>query len=586
MRKRRGPGSTASAASPNGCLTSSPTVKPQTPSKSQSLTYTPDSSVPSEHLEDTAPSRNCPESENTDSPLRRGDREDGVREKIRGKEKDRETAILDDGNPSSPEGLRCDRSSCSQGRTKCTDVGWEMERDPGLSNGHCLGRYNSIKKHQKSQTLPALPSKSVSPPPHLPHMELCHRHSAHPLPELPWERPPPPLPPQCIRRPCYPYSTPEHAHSHSHTLLASNRLCSGDQCHLFHYSCHSPSSHLSHQSLPSSPFREMLFSSPTSSSSCPCWDCSSRRDHQSASVRTFHPFLPDQSESPHWSQGAGVQRTREAPPLWERENLWEVPREAEFWQRKSAMPSFQVCHSSVDQSPNLEQPRFSLTPQHSYTSPHSLMDVRDGASSGYHTPPLPRHSCPYSPYQSSPAESHESRGYASGYHSGSASPLPAGSPSPGRGRMPETPSRSREQTHTEGEWWIQYRLFYIKITCFHHCFVKNVSCLILISRHKVEKAKSEMEDNISYCSEAKSDSNGQSSTPGLDSDHDYTLIGSSSPTHTEDRWVKLLFWHLPIQQIKIYPCTHIIFFTFFPQCNCWWPTSEPKTLHTSGLQYK
>lgn len=444
MRKRRGPGSTASATSPNGCLTSSPTVKPQAPSKSQSLTYTSDSSVPSEHLEDTS-SRNSPKTENTDSPSRRGDREDAVREKIRGKEKDRETAILDDGNPSSPEGLRRDRSCCSQARTQCTEVGWERDREPCLSNGHCLGRYDSIKKHPKSQTLPALPSKSVSPPPHLPHMELCHRHSAHPLPELPWERPPPP----CIRKPCYPYSTPEHAHSHSHTLPASNRLCSGDECHLFHYSSHSPSSHLSHQSLPSSPFREMFFSSPTSFSSCPCWDCSSRREHQSSSVRTFHPFHPDQSENPHWSQGAGVQRTRETPTLWERENPWEVPREAEFWQRKSAMPSFQVCHPSVDQSPNLEQPRFSLTPQHSYTSPHSLMDMRDAASSGYHTPPLPRHSCPCSPYQSSPADSHESRGYASGYYSGSASPLPAGSPGPGR--MPGTPSRSREQTHTEGE---------------------------------------------------------------------------------------------------------------------------------------
>ncbi|XP_026205148.1 tensin-2-like isoform X2 [Anabas testudineus] len=496
VRKRRGPGSTASAASPNGCLTRSPTVKPQTPSKPQSLTYLSDSSVPSGHLGDTSPARICPKGENTESPLRRGDREDGVREKTRGKEKDRETAILDDGDPSSPEGLRREHVCCSRGRTKCTDVGWERERDPCLSNGHYLGHCNSIKKHPKSQTLPALPSKSVSPPPHSAHKELCHRHSAHPLPELPWERPPPPLPPTCIHRPCYPYSTPEHAHTHSHTLPASNRLCSGDECHLFHYSSHGPSSHLSHQSLPSSPYREMFFGSPTS---CPCWDCSSRREHQLASARTFHPFHPDQSENPHWSQGSGVQRTREAPPLWERENPWEVQREAEFWQCKSATPAFQICHSSLDQSPNLEQPRFSLTPQHSYPSPHSLMDVRDGASSGYYTPPLPRHSCPCSPYQTSPAESHESRGYVSGYHSGSASPLAAGSPSPGRGRMPETPSRSREQPHTE-----------------------------------VEKAKSDTEDNIHQCSEDKSDSNGQSSTPGLDSDHDYTLIGSSSPTHTED----------------------------------------------------
>lgn len=370
---------------------------------------------------------------------------------MRGKEKDRETAILDDVDPSSPEGLRRERSCCSRAGTKCTDVGWEREREACLSNGHCLGRCNSVKKHPKSQTLPALPSKSVSPPPHSTHMELCHRHSAHPLPELPWERPLPPLPPPCIHRPCHPYSTPEHAHPHSRTLPASSRLCSRDECHLFHYSSHSPPSQLSHQSLPSSPYRDMFFSSSASSSSCPCRDCSSRREQQSASVRTFHPFHPDQSETPHWSQGAGVQRPREASPLWERENPWEVPREAEFWQCKSTMPAFLVCHSSLDQSPNLEQPRFALTPQHSYPIPHSLMDVRDGASSGYHTPPPPRHSCPCSPYQSSPAESHESRGYASGYHSGSVSPLPAGSPSPGRGRMLETPSRSGERPHAEGE---------------------------------------------------------------------------------------------------------------------------------------
>ncbi|XP_018533180.1 tensin-2 isoform X3 [Lates calcarifer] len=487
VKKRRGPGSTAPPGSPNGCLTSSPTVKPQTPSQPHHPTYTSDSSrspAPTDRLPDTSPSINCPERQNTDSPSRRGDGEDKGRAKTRGKEKDRETAILDDGDPSSPGGSRREHSCCGRAGTKCGDMGWERERGPCLSNGHCLGRCNSIKNHPKSQTLPALPSKSVSPPPNSAHMELCHRHSAHPLPELPWERPPPPPPPPlpCLHRPCYPYSTPEHAHPHSHTLPASNRLCTGEECHLFHYSSHGPSTHLSHQSLPSSPYREMFFSSPTPSSSCPCRDCSSRREHQSASVRTFHPLHPDQSENPHWSQGAGVQRAREAPPLWESENPWEVAREAEFWQCKSATPAFRVCRSSLDQGQSPEQPRFALAPHQSYHSPQSLVDVRDGASSGYHTPPQPRHSCPCSPYQSSPAESHESRGYASGYHSGSASPLPASSPSPGR----------------------------------------------------VEKAKTDLEDDISQGSEGKSDSNCQSSTPGLDSDHDYTLIGSSSPTHTED----------------------------------------------------
>uniref|UniRef100_A0A3Q3MCI5 Tensin-2-like n=1 Tax=Mastacembelus armatus TaxID=205130 RepID=A0A3Q3MCI5_9TELE len=328
VRKRRGPGSTASAASPNGCLTSSPTVKLQTRSQHQVFLYTSNSTE-----------------------------EDSARAKTRGKEKDRETAILDDADLSSPRDLRCNHSCCNRAGAKCADVGWEREKEPCLSNGHCLGHCSSNKKHTKSQTLPALPSKSLSPPPHSTHMDLCHRHSAHPLPD---------------------------------------------------------------------PYRELFFSTPAPSSGCPCRECSSRHEFQSASVRALHP---DQSENPHWSQGAGVQRTREAPPLWENECQWEAAREAEFWQCKSAMPAFRVCHTSVDQGPNRDQPRFALSPHQSYPSPQSLMEPRDGASSGYHTPPLLRNSCSCSPYQSSPAESHESRGYASGYQSGSASPLPTSSPS-------------------------------------------------------------------------------------------------------------------------------------------------------------
>ncbi|KAJ4927306.1 hypothetical protein JOQ06_015039 [Pogonophryne albipinna] len=364
VRKRRGPGLTASTASPNGCLTSSPTVKPPTPSHTQPLTHTSDSSrssVPSDHLEDASPPIIRSSRENPNCPLRRGDGVDGTKEKRKGKEKDRETAILDDGDPSNLGGLRREISSCGRSTTN--------------------------------------------------------------------------------------------------------------------------------------PYREMFFGSPTSSSGCACRDCSNRREHQS--VRAFHPLHPDQSENPHWSQG--VQRTREAPPLWESENPWEVAREAEFWQCKPAMPAFRVCHSTLDQNPNPDH-RYVIGPHQGYPSPQSLMDVRDGASSGYHTPPQPRHSCPCSPYQSSPAESHESRGYVSGYHSGSASPLPTSSPSPGRGRLPETPSR--DQQHAE--------------------------------QPKVEQAKANVEDEISQGSEGKSDSNGQSSTPGLDSDNDYTIIGSSSPTHTED----------------------------------------------------
>lgn len=50
----------------------------------------------------------------------------------------------------------------------------------------------------------------------------------------------------------------------------------------------------------------------------------------------------------------------------------------------------------------------------------------------------------------------------------------------------------------------------------------------------MEKTKLGVEVDIQG-SEGKSN---RSSALGLDSEPDYTLIGSSSPTHTEDRWVE------------------------------------------------
>lgn len=467
VKKHRGPGSTTKPT--NGCLPNSPTMKPQAPSPPRPLP-----SVPSDHQEQSSMNRS-----EGDCPSKGNGKDEATKEKTCGKERDRETAILDDGALSSPRGSRRERSCCGQTVLKCGSTG--LDREPCLVNSHCHGRCNCVKNNPKSQTLPALPSKPVSPPPNSSHMELYHRHSSHPLPELPWERPAQPLSQNlpCLHRPCCPYPTPEHSHPHSHTLPASNRLCTGPDCQLYHFPSLSPSTHLSHQSLPTSPYRELFFGPPTPSSGCPCRDCFTRREHQS--VRTFHPLHPDQAVNPQWPHGPGLQRTREVPQLWE--SPWEVSREAEFWQCKPVQP-LQPAYSC----PTPDQRRFPCAPHQSYPSPKSLVDVRDGVSSGYHTPPQPHHSCSYSPYQSSPAESHESHGYVSGYHSGSASPLPGSTPSPSRARLPNTPPGSRDQ----------------------------------------QKEKVSTEDDISQVS------NAQSSTPGLDSDHDYTLIGSSSPTHTED----------------------------------------------------
>ncbi|XP_078803860.1 tensin-2 isoform X6 [Oryzias latipes] len=504
VRKRRGPGATASAL--NGCLTSSPTVQSQSTTKPQSHTYAAGSrgsSVPSvqpNHPVELSPSKTFTARENTDCPVRGvGDTGDRGMEKMRDKAKDRETAILDDGDLSSPEGVRREQS-CQSG-TKCRDSGLERDREPSFTNSQCLGCCNSVRRHQKSQTLPALPSKSLSHPPLATHVEFCHRHSTHPLPELPWECPPaaPSLP--CLHRPCYTYPTAEHASAHSHSLPVSNRLCTGDECHLIHYSSHNPGSHLSHhQPQPLSPYREMIFSSPTLPPCCPCQDCYNRREHQSNLVKAIHSVHQDQSEGSHWSQGAGVQRTREAPMLWDSENPWELARGTEFWQCKSPLPVFRHCFPTLDQVSNLEQSRFVIASQQSYPIPQSLMDVRDRASSGYHTPLQPRHSCPCSPYEPSPSESQGSHGCASGYRSGSTSSMPPKSPSPGKGRLPDTTLEAQDQEHA--------------------------------GNHKVQNTKAG--DDTSHGSENKCDSHDQPSTPGLDSDHDYTLIGSSSPTHTED----------------------------------------------------
>ncbi|XP_056128814.1 tensin-2-like [Lampris incognitus] len=509
VRKRRGP---SSGASPNGRLPGSPTVKPQAPSRplpqTQPLSFSPHSghsSTPSDRAEEPSPSPVCPAKQETDCLLKRGDARERTRDKTSGKERERETAILDDGELSSPSGLRRECSHLGRSSVRCGEVGWvrerERERDPCLSNG-CLSRCNSTKNNPKSRTLPALPSKPMSPPPLSTHMELCYRHSAHPLPELPWEHPTPPLP--CLHRPCYPFSTPEHTHPHSHTLPPSNRVCIGDECHLLHYPSHVPSSHLSHQSLPSSPYRELFFSPhQPASSGCLCRECTSRREHQSASVRLVHPLHADESGSPQWTQEVVARQTRDGPPLWGPESPWEMEREEERWQHKSAMPTYRLYHSPLEQSRTLEQPGIIFGPHQGYPNPLSLVDMRDRASSGYHTPPPPRQSCSCSPYQSSPAESHESRGYASGYQSGSASPLPPTSPNPGaspaRGGLAGTPFETSNQ-----------------------------------SGHLTEKQKDGAEDHISQDSTEKSDSSEQSGTPAPDSDHDYTLITSNSPTHMED----------------------------------------------------
>ncbi|XP_061731371.1 tensin-1-like isoform X2 [Nerophis ophidion] len=378
VRKRRGAGHAPSA---NGCLARSPTVQPPGGTSGRVL---------GDHAE-------CP------------------------------TEVLEGGDPSSVGGHRCG--------PRCGGV---AQRESCQSPSHCAGCLNAGKK---SQTLPAVPSEPVSPPPHLTRLDLCHRHGLHPLPELPWQRSL-----SCLHGPCRPYRPPELTHAHSHTLPAPGRH---EERQVFLCSAQAPPTHI-----PPGPYREMFFGPPAPG--CPCRECSGRR------VRAFHPMHPEQA----------------AAALWE-------TRSPDFWQ--SAMPPFHVCHAAtLDQGAHPEPPRFFFGPRQSFPSPQCPVDMRDEASSGYHTPPLPRQSCPCSPHRASPVDSHESRGYLSG--------SPASSPSPGRGGLPESPAGCAEQQSPDLQ----------------------------------ETSKPCAEVDSSQGSKGRPD---RSSTQTLDSDQDYTLI---SPPHTQD----------------------------------------------------
>lgn len=74
------------------------------------------------------------------------------------------------------------------------------------------------------------------------------------------------------------------------------------------------------------------------------------------------------------------------------------------------------------------------------------------------------------------------------------------------------------------------------------CFIGNIIKLFFditsssfVALFKVEKAATDAVDKKSETPESKSDCNDQSSSPGTDSDHDYTVIGGNSPTQTEER---------------------------------------------------
>ncbi|XP_017575846.1 tensin-2 isoform X2 [Pygocentrus nattereri] len=399
VKKRRVPGFRS-----NSCK---PSINPSTPATSQpfqAISPSSDSghsSTPSELLEQP--------------PIIPPQRQDRERQSER--ERDRETAILDDCD--CPP-LRLDSSCCGR----------------PFSHPHAYYVTDMPNTHPKTirpkhHTLPC--NRTSSP---LPVHEVC----VSPL-DLRWDRG------CCPHHACtqparsiYTYPSQDtrthspllhNAHSsHAHTLPAQTRMfCSGEACPLFHYSTHShghthiPPPLPSHHSLPSSPYREMCFSSapPTS---CSCKDCAHLREDL-----TLHSFQVSQLESVPSSWGTGFRCRKEVPVHWARdgamESHWDRAHGAEYWRHRTTVPPMmssygQGPYHSVSKQDYVLDHR-SDPPSSPYPSPHS---------SGYHSPHPP---CPCSPPQV-----RESPGCASMGHSPNASPITL-TPSPKRSSLAQHP---------------------------------------------------------------------------------------------------------------------------------------------------
>ncbi|XP_060776187.1 tensin-2 isoform X3 [Neoarius graeffei] len=355
---------------------------------------------------------------------------DGERDKPNVRQKDRETAILDDGDCPHP---RVERSCCGRPYSH-----------PHSYLGTDLSKTPPQILHPKHYTLPCTRTSTLP---------VCETYGSQPV--FQWERG------HCqhhiCTRSCYPYPSAEahtHTHtrsSHAHTLPVQTRLfCSGDACPLFHYSAlahnhtHIPPPHSSHQSLPSSPYRELRFSS-TSPTSCSCRDCLQLREdlsHRDLSLRV------NQLESLPWHREPGFGYRREGAVHWARDGDMES-QGSDYWQHRAVMPPIMSsygyghrhCHSISKQDHPVygadSQPDPSSSP---FPSPHS---------SGYHSPHLP--------WPCSPPHVRDSPGYASMAQSPNSSPL-AHTPSSKRTSLTQqhiqSPMSGKEHNihfnHTEG----------------------------------------------------------------------------------------------------------------------------------------
>ncbi|XP_058618347.1 tensin-2 isoform X6 [Onychostoma macrolepis] len=440
VKKRRAAGSTStSLPSTNGSPARSP-ARSSEERPSQLLSVSTDSghsSVPPDRLDE--PTRQAPPTQQEREELERllgGIEGDG------GRDRDRETAILDDGDSLPPERT----GSLRLGRSCSCRVGYRSQRcaEPGcdglhhLSNGYCLDRPTTTNGHTGAPS-PGMPSV----------IGLCQHHSAHPHQSLPppdllWDRQQGPQ--HYLHRTCSegpsrhlcPYPSQEISpHPHS---LSPRLLCRAEEYIAYPHHHHNHP----HHPKPSGPYHDVMMIDGLVTPGCPCRDCCLRRED-------FHTLRLDREEGIHWEREAelhrdtGLRRGREADmqrgaEIWDREAglrrgremslhwdrdreaelQWEREREAEYWHRRATVSPYgphghELPAFNFDPLP-AGHPAY---PEPSRSHSHAHLDLKySSSSSGYQTP---HQTCPCSPYQPSPSES---RGYASGYQSESTSPLP------------------------------------------------------------------------------------------------------------------------------------------------------------------
>ncbi|KAL0158628.1 hypothetical protein M9458_046704, partial [Cirrhinus mrigala] len=407
VKKRRAAGST-SLPSSNGSPARSSEERP-----SQLLSVSTDSghsSVPPDRLDE--PTRQAPPTQQEREELEQllgGIEGDG------GRDRDRETAILDDGDSLPPERT----GSLRLGRTCSCRVGYRSQRcvEPGcdglhhLSNGYCLDRPTATNGHTGAPS-PGIPSV----------IGLCQHHSAHPHQSLPppdllWDRQQGPQ--HYLHRTCSegpsrhlcPYPSQEISpHPHS---LSPRLLCRTDEYIPYPHHHHNHP----HHPKPSGPYHDVMMIDGLVTPGCPCRDCCLRRED-------FHTLRLDREEGIHWEREAelhrdpslrrgreadmqrgaeiwdreaGLRRGREMSLHWDRDReaelQWEREREAEYWHRRATVAPYgphghELPTFNFDPLP-AGHPAY---PEPSRSHSHAHLDLKySSSSSGYQTPHQTRH---------------------------------------------------------------------------------------------------------------------------------------------------------------------------------------------------